>query len=147
MKNQLLISILIMILLWSCSGSQKKNSLNDDQTNGKHNEEKSTSINSNPKEDNEQNSYLGTYVYAEGESDFYRTYKIVVSKNGEDFLLTRYNGRDRNGQYKKDRVVGKLNGTSIEINRFVKYSFIEDGTILIYNGADDSNGREFIKQK
>ena len=96
---------------------------------------------------NSGDKFLGTYVYTDGESDFYRLYKVMISKNGEDYLLTLYRGRGMDGQYRESKAVGKINGSSIEISNMEKFSLIENGTTLIYNGPSDFDGREFLKQK
>jgi hypothetical protein len=87
---------------------------------------------------NNGNKFIGTWIYPDGAYDIYRIYKITISRNGEDFLLNTESGTNDIGTtYKK--AVGKLVGTSIEIDAYTKASLIGNGNKLLLGE------REYIK--
>ena len=92
---------------------------------------------------NQGNKFLGTWVDPSITGDNVK--EITITKNGEDYLVdyvvnmnAGYGFRDGQGSFKE---VAKLEGSTLNINQFVKLSLINDGEKLLMGN------KEFVKKE
>lgn len=95
---------------------------------------------SNTNTPKKETGFLGTWVNASRANDPYRVHKLIITKNGEEYLINTETGIGLAGSGKEQKkMIGRLVGESIEVDIANKLSLIENGNVLLYNNA------EFVK--